>query len=162
MSKMLSDQKPAKIFSNRTSRRHSEKQSKTSKMSKLSVFNRNDEWLKNKETKLAEKRRFKNAHETDGCTFEPETHKSKRSYNVSKHSARSNNSSIGGKTNRSYSDIHGGKFSSKNSTERSYAESEQISKYLKSKFKENNENNSTILTQYPTLNLEDSNKIEQE
>ena len=89
----------------------SEQRSKKPKFEELGVLRRNNEWLANRDYKLDAERRWKKEHEIDGWTFEPKINKSRQSYDKSRCSSRSN-ASIGWKTNRSYSDIHGRRDSS--------------------------------------------------
>ena len=109
-SERCNDKRINQIYSDRTTRRHSHKPSKRPKFDDLGILKRNQKWLDNKNKKIEEQRKHKKSRETDGCTFEPQLNKSRRSFNRSKLSARSNNSSTA-KSNRSYSDIHGTKHS---------------------------------------------------
>ena len=109
-SERCNDKRINQIYSDYVPRQHSHEPSKRPKFEDLGVLKRNKKWLDNKNKKIEEQRKHKKRHETDGCTFEPQLNKSKRSFNRSKLSARSNNSSSS-KDNRSYSDIHGTRFS---------------------------------------------------
>lgn len=77
---------------------------KKPKFNELGILKRNQDWLACKERKLNQEREKKKAHETDGCTFEPRINKYKTK-NYCKLSSRTN-TSVGGKSNRSYSEIH--------------------------------------------------------
>lgn len=82
---------------------------KKPKFKELGILKRNQDWLACKERKLTAERAKKKAHETDGCTFEPKINKYKSKNNL-KLSSRTS-TSVGGKTNRSYSEIHRNKCS---------------------------------------------------
>lgn len=111
------------------------------KFEDLGVLRRNKEFLANKKEKLDAERKWKKEHEIDGCTFEPKINKSKQSYDKSKYSSRSNNS-IGWKSNRSYSDIHGRKDNS--SVNYSYRSLNNSSNHSKSLIRNNKNNNNTV------------------
>ncbi|CAI2379017.1 unnamed protein product [Moneuplotes crassus] len=94
--------------SSNTKRPKSESKNKP-KFKELGILKRNQDWLACKERKLTAERAKKKAHETDGCTFEPKINKYKSKNNL-KLSSRTS-TSVGAKTNRSYSEIHRNKYS---------------------------------------------------
>lgn len=96
--------KSSRSFSSK--RPKSETKKKKPKFNELGILKRNQDWLASRERKLTAERQKKKAHETDGCTFEPKINKYKNKSKPTKmHTSRSN-TSVGGKSNRSYSEIH--------------------------------------------------------
>ena len=179
LSERRSDQRINQIYSNRSFTTKKSKSSfKKPRLSDLGVVQRNQEFLAKKEQKLAQRRKSKKDSETDGCTFAPKTTKSKRSYSrtkqVNKTTARSTTSSVG-RSNKSYSDIHGSKLGGGNLSSSKYSDSskfgpktmtnttvnnsfantsEKMNKYLQGKYitKDHFETNTFDLTHENTLN----------
>ena len=114
-------------FGYSSKRAKSECKNKKPKFKDLGILKRNQDWLASKQRKLTTERQRKKAHETDGWTFEPKINKYKRFNNLSSRT----NTSIGAKSNRSYSDIHKDRCSkptSMNSSFRSSARREEWKK----------------------------------
>ena len=88
----------------RRSRVNSERRKKP-KFSELGVLKRNQDFLAAKQRKLTAEREKKKQSETVGCTFEPKINKYKPKHVKETYTPRSN-VSLGGQSNRSYSDIH--------------------------------------------------------